>query len=190
MQVNYLEHHGVKGMKWGQHKYYNKDGSLSEKGIKKYATKGYAKDQMNNSKTLVGKAFNMYSGGHKTAAKIQYGLSSKKENKARAESYLNNKNHGTNKKNTQIISDRRKEIIKGQAKLTIGTAKTMGGMFVVFGGAHLANKISKVGAQKVKDYVKSQAYQRGMQKANAGLARIGQYTYEHVAGNVYREVMK
>ena len=32
----YLEHHGVKGMKWGVRRYQNTDGSLTEKGRKKY----------------------------------------------------------------------------------------------------------------------------------------------------------
>ena len=31
----YLQHHGVKGMKWGVRRYQNKDGSLTEAGKKR-----------------------------------------------------------------------------------------------------------------------------------------------------------
>ena len=33
---NYLAHHGILGMKWGIRRYQNKDGSLTEKGRKRY----------------------------------------------------------------------------------------------------------------------------------------------------------
>lgn len=32
----YLRHHGIKGMKWGVRRYQNKDGSLTDKGKKRY----------------------------------------------------------------------------------------------------------------------------------------------------------
>lgn len=34
---SYLKHHGIKGMKWGVRRYQNKDGSLTDKGKKRYA---------------------------------------------------------------------------------------------------------------------------------------------------------
>ena len=33
---NELEHHGIKGMKWGVRRYQNKDGSLTPQGKKRY----------------------------------------------------------------------------------------------------------------------------------------------------------
>ena len=36
MENNYLQHHGVKGMKWGKRRYQNKDGSLTDAGKKRY----------------------------------------------------------------------------------------------------------------------------------------------------------
>ena len=32
----YLEHHGIKGQKWGKRRYQNEDGSLTEEGRKRY----------------------------------------------------------------------------------------------------------------------------------------------------------
>lgn len=98
-----LAHHGIKGMKWGRRRYQNSDGSLTPAGIKRYAKKGYAEDSYNRNKTVVGKAWDRYTGAHKTEAKVMYDISSKKENKARAEKYF---------KEDQAIKSKTKELNK------------------------------------------------------------------------------
>lgn len=37
MELNYLSHHGIKGMKWGIRRFQNKDGSLTPAGKKRQA---------------------------------------------------------------------------------------------------------------------------------------------------------
>lgn len=50
--MSYLEHHGIKGQKWGERKYQYKDGSLTPEGRKRYgvlgSTKAYIKRRQKN----------------------------------------------------------------------------------------------------------------------------------------------
>lgn len=89
---NELYHHGIKGQKWGVRRYQNADGSLTAKGIKRYATKGYAEDAYKSNKSFIGKAYDNFTGAHKITGQMQYDMSSKAQNKARAEKYLAEKN--------------------------------------------------------------------------------------------------
>lgn len=43
--TDYLQHHGVLGMKWGVRKYQNKDGSLTAAGKNRYAKDSLSKNE-------------------------------------------------------------------------------------------------------------------------------------------------
>ena len=90
----FLEHHGVKGMKWGVRRYQNEDGSLTSAGKKKYALKGYSEDAYNSNKTKIGKIYDRLTDAHKYSGDIQYGRSSQSERNARAEKYERDHKNG------------------------------------------------------------------------------------------------
>lgn len=57
---SYIEHHGIKGQRWGIRRYQNPDGSLTDLGRKRYgATKDIKKAYRENNKNLTFTAVNM-----------------------------------------------------------------------------------------------------------------------------------
>jgi hypothetical protein len=134
-----LYHYGVKGMKWG-HRKARPRSELTDKQIKKYAKKGYAKDAYNSNKTVAGKAYDRFTGAHKINADMKYGMSSKAQNKDRAEQYLRDKE----KKNTNKKDTAKKAAVKTVAKganvaTKLLTASVLDDIF--YGGA--GKKIAK-----------------------------------------------
>jgi len=119
-----LCHHGVKGMKWGVRRYQNKDGSLTPKGIKRYATKQYAKKSYEANTDVSGKIYDKYTGAHKINAKAKYEQSSNKKNEAAAKQYLADKrNNPTRKQVAKTIKKGSEATVKvldkaGRAYLT------------------------------------------------------------------------
>lgn len=74
-----------------------------------------------------------------------------------------------------------KEMGRIAAKSLLGTAVSAD--IVTKGAIHKAVAIS------AKSYIRRYATTKAKQRANSTLARIGQYTYKHIAGDVYERVM-
>ena len=132
---DYMYHYGVKGMKWGHRKrYYDSNGNLNARGIKKYARAGYAQDSYNSNKSKLGKAYDKVTGAHKYGGDMMYDMSSKKANKARAEKYVADQQAAKAAKSTpEAQAARRKKALK------IGAAAA--GTAVAAYGAYKVNKI-------------------------------------------------
>lgn len=118
-----LYHHGVKGMKWGVRRNRKTSGNLTNREIKKYAKKGYAKDAYNRNKSSAGKIYDKVTGAHKINADITYNMSSKKENKARAEKYLKDKQKH---KNMPLKQKAARKVAKGASIVAKSGKKTLG----------------------------------------------------------------
>ena len=116
-----LYHYGVKGMKWGKRKA-TSSGNLSDRQIKKYAKKAYAKESYNNNHSTAGKVYDRVTGAHKINADMKYRNTSKKQNKEAAQKYLTNRN---------------KTVKQKVAKGAVSSAKVLGNI----GTAYISDQI-------------------------------------------------
>lgn len=92
MEMNYLEHHGVKGMKWGVRRYQNPDGTLTAAGRKRLGLSEDEASKLSKEKIhnfAYGQAAADYGnvgkglGGASGAARTGSNMASKKANKKR-----------------------------------------------------------------------------------------------------------
>lgn len=158
-----LEHHGIKGMRWGIRRYQNEDGSLTDKGIKRYAEKGYAEDSYKRNTTKLGKAYDRYTGAHKIQGKIQADISSKKKNQQRAEQYLNDHNKIKHPVTKKDISGKRKIDYKEVAYRGQKIVNKMALMSItddIFYGGAGKKTVQQMGRKATEAYLKKHGSER------------------------------
>lgn len=172
-----LYHYGVKGMKWGvRRKYYNKDGSLNTSGKQRELKRTYKAEKKAAS-----------SRNERKAAKTRYRQGIEKTYNKKYDSLnraIDQQNIG--KRGVNRINDR---INRGESYAKASTkeyaksyAKGMAISAALMASPYIANAAMK----SISKYANT----RAMQRANDGLAKIGTFQYERVAGEVYRKVMK
>ena len=167
---NELYHHGIKGQKWGVRRYQNADGTLTAKGVKRYAKKGYAQDAYNSNKTKIGKAYDKYTGAHKIYGDAMYKLNSNKQNKARAEKYLSDKK----KKLTEEDLVEYKYNKPGEGGW-VGAGRAI--------KAKASERINKKRNTSSRSGAKNFAKGYGAKAAAKGLDKVGRDLYRKHAGN-------
>lgn len=161
---NELYHYGVPGMKWGHRKkYYNSDGSLNDRGVKKYAKKAYAREAMGSNKSVVGMAYDAFSGAHKINADMKYGASSKKQNREAAESYVKEQNRRAKRRATargeakarsamkKLEKQNKKDFIKTRSKEIQKGSSVVGKIWNAYTGGHKIQAEVEYNLRKYKD---------------------------------------
>lgn len=180
----YLQHHGVKGMKWGRRRYQNKDGSLTPAGKKRYITIGEAKRNATRAaekarKESVSRDRERLSGVGSFAKANRNALAAKR--KAYNDSIAADKAHNrqlraereqakkTEKENRtpEEIAARRKKAIKVGAAVA-GTALAAYGAYKV--SKIIANKNVNRGESAVKNVMRNKSYAE-MNASEAAAAR-------------------
>ena len=115
----YLEHHGIKGMKWGVRRYQNPDGSLTPAGRSRYGypmTKGQAKKAIKNAKRAERKRSGKWMSTGENDAKVRRDYNNEVKNDETLKEISKRREAIGNKisKSESIIEERKKDIERAE----------------------------------------------------------------------------
>ena len=188
--MNELYHHGVKGQKWGVRRYQYEDGSLTPGGKKRYAkdqyrqaTKSYMRREINKEQySQAKKDYKTEKQQYKKTLNKEFNDIVESERSKRKMMYRDYVYKNAAKKVVDEGMDR---------KTALSKAKTQA--WIKSGELYAVGTIMRLSANYSDEIVsglKNVINQRAIQKANAGLARIGTMKLEKVAGDIYKYRMK
>lgn len=136
-----LEHHGIKGMKWGVRRYQNYDGSYTKAGVARYRT---AETNYEKAKENARKTKENYKSGN--ASKVQYKLA-----KANLRKSKRDLNTAYDRLKTDKLADQGKQLYKNGKTITNNSVKNYVAQGAVVLGSAAVNRIlsSKISDQRV-----------------------------------------
>lgn len=132
---SYIQHHGIKGQKWGVRRFQNKDGSLTPAGEKRYYVESDKKERVNDTaSSTIPKGFKFNRVGQATLDVNQAGALYVSSGKADAARYVKAlgptlmgkllKTAGTTVQHIEVKEDLKKSSIRETSKLTAELLKT------------------------------------------------------------------
>lgn len=183
---NSISHHGIKGQKWGERRYQNPDGTLTEEGRKRYASQSPYKIQRSLNKI------------DKRAASA---LALRNEAAARAEKYAKKglkyiDKHGDAAKSTKKMSKLAKKVKKNED--TVAYLEDLVSMYdkaawsrvgaALEKGYDVTIKKSTRNVMSGKNFIKSLGISvgSGVVSALTGAPAVGVANYQKVEGNKYK----
>ena len=183
---NSISHHGVKGQKWGERRYQNPDGTLTEEGRKRYASQSPYKIQRSLNKI------------DKRAASV---LALRNEAAARAEKYAKKgikyaNKHGDSEKTTKKLTKLDKKIKKQEDSIAYledivsryDKAALSRVSAALEKGYDVTIKKSTRNVMSGKNFIKSLGISvgSGVVSALTGAPAVGVASYQKVEGNKYK----
>lgn len=134
---DYLEHYGVKGMKWGVRKYQNYDGTYTKRGLERYRK---AESDYESAKDNLKRTKQSYKQGTSSRVDVRSASKQVKLEKRRME-------NAYKKLKTDKMADEGRELYKSGKTITGNMQRTAIAQAAIVAGGNIATKIiaNKIG---------------------------------------------